>query len=147
MSIKKFIISNITLLGAIFMFILLGNITPAYAAETDYEVFDTIDLGDGYEIVVYADLGIDYDWDEGAYGWINDVTIGSSGGAASDNVYIDDFYLVDYSDGGSASYWFKYYFYGFQHGNWYNDYSGYVYFNVYCDEWGDISVWVTYEAA
>ena len=44
MSIKKFIISNITLLGAIFMFILLGNITPAYAAETDYEVFDTIDL-------------------------------------------------------------------------------------------------------
>lgn len=146
---KRKFVYGVMVFVAFFMIMFMKNEIEIYASDSDAEIVTIkkeIDLGDGCSITLYADAYVEYAWDEGVYGWIeNDVTLADDGGIASDSVYIDDFTLVNFSDPGSSVYTITYYFYGFEHKYWYNTFSGYIKINISCDEWGNIDWWVSYE--
>lgn len=123
------------------------NPVDVYATQRsskNISINSTIDLDSKHNIDVKADVYVEYGWEEGYYGWIDKMELDLTGGVASDNVYIDEFSFDGEYYTGSKGY-YSFYFFGFQRGAAYNDYTGYIYIYVSCDEWGDLSWWVEYE--
>ncbi len=113
-------------------------------ASKNISISSTIKLDNECDINVHADIYVEYGWDEGYTGWIDNMVLDLTGGVGSNNVYIDELRCIGENYTGSKGY-YKFYFCGFQSGGEYNSYTGYIYINVSCDEWGDLSWWVSYE--
>lgn len=130
------------LAAAVLVCILAVNPVSAYATqsgERDIVITKDVILGDGDSIHIYVKAHVKYSYDEGVYGWINNVTVTDDSGVGSNDVNINILEENKNSRYGLSTYWIEYYFEG-------GEYSGYItlYFN--CDEWGDLSGWITYTA-
>ena len=137
--IRKLFISAAAILACILVF----NPISAYATQSggrNMILEKDVSLDSSHSIHIYVNAYVEYSYDEGVYGWITNVTMTEDSGVGSNDVNIDILYKYDDSQYGSATYWIKYYFKG-------EEYRGYITINFNCDEWGDLSGWITYEAA
>lgn len=123
------------------------NPVDVYATQRsskNISINSAIDLDDECSINVHADVYVEYGWDEGYSGWIDNMELDLTGGVGSNNVYIDELRFAGEYYTGSKGY-YKFYFCGFHNSGNYNSYTGHIYINVSCDQWGDLSWWVEYE--
>ena len=141
--IRKLFISAAAILACILVF----NPISAYAAQSggrNMVLEKNVSFDSTRSIHIYVNAYVEYSYEEGISGWINNVTITDDSGVGSNNVNVDTLQAVAGDETGLSTYWIRYYFYGH---SFIDDYTGYItiYFN--CDEWGDVSGWITYEAA
>lgn len=130
-------------LAMVFMFITNSISALAYDGSQRMVLERDIQLDSSHSIHVYVDANVNYSYSDGVYGQINYVEISDGCGVGSDTVYVDELKLVDLTDGGVMTYWEKYYFLGIAG---IYDYSGYITIYFQCDEYGDLSGWITYNA-
>lgn len=129
--------------AAILVYILVFNPISAYATQSggrNLVLERDLNIDSSHSIHIYVNAYVEYSYDEGVYGWITNVTMTYDSGVGSNDVNIEKLYKYKNSRYGSATYWIKYYFEG-------GGYRGYITINFNCDEWGDLSGWITYEAA
>lgn len=140
---KKLFIS----IAAILICILAVSPVSAYAAysgERDMVLEKDVSLDSSHSIHMYVDAHIKYSYDEGVYGWIDSVTITDDSGVGSNEVNIETLQAVAGDNTGTSTYWIRYLFTGHA---FLDDYRGYITIYFSCDEWGDLSGWISYEAA
>lgn len=122
----------------------LNKPTNAYAAQRSTRnvfVQKDVALSGNNSIHIEATIYIDYSYDEGVIGWINDAYVIDGGGVYSNTVHVEKVQLVDIIEG-SSSYGEVYYFYGYVY---MTDYTANIYIRVNVDEWGSISAWIDYQ--
>lgn len=138
---KKFFIS----MAAILICILVVNPVSVYATqsgERDMVLEKDVDLDSKHSIHIYVKAHIKYSYDEGVYGWIDSVDITDDSGVGSNEVNIETLQAVEGDTTGYSTYWIKYLFCGHA---FLDDYRGYITIYFSCDEWGDLSGWISYD--
>lgn len=139
--IRKLFISAAAILACILVF----NPISAYATQSggrNMILEKDVSLDSSHSIHIYVNAYVEYSYDEGVYGWINNITISDDSGVVSNEVNVETLQAVDGDETGYSTYWIRYLFCGH---SFLEDYRGYIniYFN--CDEWGDLSGWITYD--
>lgn len=120
--------------------------TEYLTASTDYN-FDS-----SHSIHIEACVYVDYEWDEGYYGWINfacsvDEHQGNYTRVSSSNINIPDPPTCTHSDYDTENQYHEEFYFcgtGYQGSN-VHDYTGYIKIYVSVDEWGEVDVWIKFE--
>lgn len=139
---KKKILWGIMITAAFLFIGLLYKPQQAYATQSGTGTASaekTIDLGDGHYLKVTVTARMSYSYDEGVTGWI---TNASFYGERESDLRVESFQAVDCGDYGHTTYWEEY---RYDCSSFWRDYTGSVYIYCSCDEWGNLSCWITYK--
>ena len=112
----------------------------AYSGTTTVTATKTIYFDSEHSVTVHAISEVDYGYDEGASGWIEDCNMEIQMG--SNTVTPDTCRVESYGDFGKSSNIQRYYVYCYR---FLAEYTCYINVHVHCDEWGDVSSWITYD--
>ncbi len=129
------------------------SVTGNRVAKT-YEISKGYKFDSTHSIEITARLYVDYQWDEGNYGWINEAyTVGEDGDFEHSSfvksttvVIADSPVLEDFGYKTDSLYFERYHFYGTKlHGYDLYEYVGHIWIYVQVDEWGNIDLWITFQ--
>lgn len=128
------------MMGVFVVYILFQRPEIISAAERTVSGTEEIWLDNSHSITVDYAIKVTYDYDEGYTGWVENMEMLPEAGVGSNTVNIEDVRLIDEIKEGSSG---CLVYYMWCHERW-NSYHINIYFQVYCDEWGDLSchMWV-----
>ena len=139
---KKKILFGLIITAAMFLIMLFYRPQAAYATQSGTGTASAekiIDLGDGHFLRVSVTVTMDYSYDEGVTGWITNTYYD---GRTGSDLRVEDFQAIDCGAYGYTTYYEKYCYYC---PSFWQDYTGYVYIYCSCDEWGNLSFWITHK--
>lgn len=123
-------------------YILFQRPETASASEQNVSGTEIIWFDSSHSVTVDYLIRVTYGLDEGYTGWIIAMEPAREYGVGSNTVNIEQFSYAGDDAYGSSGY-LKYYIWA--HERW-NNYTGYIYFKVTCDEWGNLSTEVWFES-